>query len=189
MQPRNEWSKDKPNILSQANLAKVAEALERGLVFGQHCHYFGGSSLDHVVFRDFDQYRDYILRSTPGDLYYLWSVADLTARGMLLAHGHFASDNGQDVSILSPGEISAVKKYLDVQYNEIVYLIRKSSTLEIGYGDIDQYESFLEHLETRAYTKFDVFVFPLTAIDAPDYYLLVAKYPNKNGEVPVGGAY
>jgi hypothetical protein len=38
-----QWVHDQPNVLADEYLSKVALAVQQGVVFGIHMHYFGGS--------------------------------------------------------------------------------------------------------------------------------------------------
>ena len=67
-------------------LTGIQQAFPVGPVFGRHYHYAGGSSTDNWAFRTFEPFWHYVTRSKPGDLYVMWSLPDLLAKGVALLH-------------------------------------------------------------------------------------------------------
>jgi hypothetical protein len=51
------------------------------------------------------------------------------------------------------------------------------------------WEPFLSLAQRASVPGGALSVLPFTTIDQPEFYLLKAKRPNENGEVPLGGAY
>ena len=187
----NRWVADKPNILAPEHLAKVEHATQRGIVFGLHCHYKGGGSPSRWAALDFQQFNQYIARSRPGDLYFVWSAQDLLDKGLALAHARYPPEAPSGVLIFSADVLEGVKSYLSHEYNEFiaVYIDWTARTAECDFGDIDSYDELREKVTRYSRRDCEAYVFPLTPIDKPEHYLVEAKYPNEKGEVPIGGAY
>ncbi len=185
------WVKDKPNILSAESLVKIEAALEQGVVFGHHCHYYGGCSLDKWAFLDSKLFKEYVSQSRPGDLYIAWSVKDLEEKNLLLAHGRSSSDTQSESLLISVEDLQHVRQYLSVENNEIInlYISWDTRTVAIHDGDIECFEDLEGEIREHSHPNSEIYVFPLTDIDKPEHYLLQAKYPNDKGEVPIGGAY
>jgi hypothetical protein len=186
-----QWVKDTPNILSPESLAKIEAALQQGVVFGLHMHYYGGRSLDTWVFVDFNSFREYLSLAHPGDLFTAWSVRDLEEKELVLAHGQSSPNAQANPSLISKDNLQSVGQYLRVQYNEIfnVYLSWDTRTATTELGDRDSFEDLENDIRQHSYANSEIYVFPFNDIDKPEHYLLKAKYPNDKGEVPLGGAY
>lgn len=182
------WARDRPSILAPEHQKKLEAAFQRGIVFGEHMHYYGGSSLDGWAFRDFDRFIEYVHRSRPGDQYAVWSLPDLVAKNFLLAYCNRAP-LAAHAPLLSTEDLQTIRAYLDVKYNEFVALFAETSSreLEILYNDEDGYEVIVDYIDDPSFSA--VWVFPLTHIDVPEHTYLKAKYPNERDEVPIGGAY
>ena len=88
-------------------------------------------------------------------------------------------------------DLQRVQNYLNVQYNEIlnVYISWDTRTAATALGDIDSFEDLEGDIRKYSRSNSEVYIFPFTEIDRPEYYVLKAKYPNDKGEVPLGGAY
>lgn len=81
--------------------------------------------------------------------------------------------------MLSADDLAPIKAYLDLQYNEFiaVYVFWAERTAECSWGDIESYDELLENLAKYSSPQCEVYVFPLTAIDKPEHYLIKARYP------------
>lgn len=189
--PGGPWVKDMPNILSAESFTKIEWALKKGVVFGHHHHYYGGRSLDNWAFLDFNQLKEYLSHSRPGDAYDAWSVKYLDEKKLVLAHGRSSSSRRENSLLISTAELQRVRQYLGVQYNEIIniHISWDTRTVTIDYGDIDSYEDLENDVQFHSHPNSEIYIFPLTDIQKQEHYLLTAKYPNDKGEVPIGGAY
>jgi len=185
------WVKDRPNILAPEYLAQIEEALGRGVVFGLHSYYKGGRGPSGWAALDFGQFQNSISHSRPGDWYTLWSAEDLVKKNLVLAHVRASSEEESGSLIVSPEMLTEIENYLGKVYSELitVYIAWETRGVECDFYDIDGYDEFIERLTNYSHPKCEVYVFPLTLIDKPEYHLVNAKYPNAKGEVPKGGAY
>ena len=182
----SEWITDGPNILAPHYFTRIQQAFAAGPVFGRRHHYAGGSSADNWAFHTFERFWDYVTRSKPGDLYVMWSLADLLAKGVALLHV-----TGDTATSIRDNCLAAVRAYLDTPFNEFVALFStgRRDTIEVQLNDIDGYEDLRERIERYSSPGVEIIVFPFTRIETDDYILLEAKYPNAEGKVPVGGPY
>lgn len=185
------WLKNRPNILSVKSLAKMNKALKQSAVFGLHMHYAGGTSPDTWAFLDFGPFREYLSLSRPGDLYYAWSLKDLMEKHLILAHGKSSPNTPADSSLISMEDLQPVRRYLNIQYHEIInlYISCDSRTVAVHLGDIDCFEDLEDEIRIHSHPSAEIYILPFTDIDEPEHWLLKAKYPNDKGEVPLGGAY
>jgi hypothetical protein len=167
------------------------KAFKQSAVFGLHMHYAGGTSPDTWAFLDFGPYRDYLSLSRPGDLYFAWSLRDLIEKKLVLAHGKGSSNTQADASLISAEDLQPVRRYLDIQYHEIInlYISWGSRTVVTDLGDKDCFEDLEDDIRIHSHIHAEIYIFPFTDIDKPEHYLLKAKYPNDKGEVPLGGPY
>lgn len=182
----SEWTTEGPNILAPHYRTRIQQAFAVGPVFGRHHHFAGGSSADNWAFHNFESFWDYMTRSKPGDLYVMWSLPDLLAKGMDLLHVV-----GGTVPSLPYNFLTAVKSYLDTPFNEFVALLFTPGrdTIEVQLNDIDGYDDLRERIEQHRRLGAEIIVFPFTRIEKDEYILLEAKYPNAEGKVPIGGPY
>jgi hypothetical protein len=187
----SEWVTDRPNILDSYYLEQTREALSIGPIFGRHHHLAGGCSADNWAFRTFEEFRTYIARSKPGDLYQVWSLPALLAQDMALANIAFPATPDVETTAVLERAAESVKTYLDTPYNEFLALFceAESSGIAVQLDDIDGYEGFLERVTLYRRTGGVIYVFPFTRIESGEYILVEAKYPNAKGEVPIGGPY
>lgn len=187
------WSAKGPSILAEDTLRAVESALEEGWIGGIHLYYGGGGSGDSIAFSTFDAFHSHITSSKPGDLFIMWSVAELRKRGLLLVDNGFNPRLEAGLSLLSQGDLIGVRGYLaQKELNEIFSIrSRGGGELEATMTDLEgTYEDrFLTFTQEIAEDGDAICIFPLTSIDHPEFYLVKAKRPNENGEVPLGGAY
>jgi hypothetical protein len=80
------WVDIQPNILAPGYQEKIERAFERGIVFGHRILWHGSARFD-LAFRGFNQFAEYLSQSRPGDKYEVWSLPDLIAKNLVLAHG------------------------------------------------------------------------------------------------------
>ena len=185
------WVTDQPNILASHALARIKQAVAAGPIFGRHHHFTGGSSADTWAFHTFEAFRAYLARSNPGDLYQLWSLPALLHRRVALLQMTFGALSDAETFPAVDRGLWAVKTYLDVPHNEFLafYLMAETSAIEVQLDDIDGYEDLLEYVDRYSRPGGEIYVFPFTHIEADEYLLLQAKYPNAEGKVPIGGPY
>jgi hypothetical protein len=191
------WTTDAPNILTDENLRRVQRALEEGWVCGLHLYYAGGCGGDAIAFSAFERYLAHVEQARPGDLFYLFSVAKLRKKDLLLVDSrHVVGEQGAG-SLLSPEVLGRVRDYLSgVTPDKILYEILAvasfgTTSLETVWTDLDgsAWEWLLDTAQRANVPGGALCVLPFTTIDDPGLYLLKAKRPNEKGEVPVGGAY
>jgi hypothetical protein len=187
----SEWVTDGPNILDVYYLERIKEALAVGPIFGRHHHLAGGCSADNWAFRTFEEFWTYLSRSKPGDPYQVWSLPALLARDMALVNMAFPMVSEKETTASLERAMQAVETYLDTLYNEFLGLFCEagSAELEVQLDDIVGYEGLLERVARYKRPGGAIYVFPFTHIEADEYILLEAKYPNAKGEVPIGGPY
>ncbi len=185
------WVTDQPNILARDALARITQAVATGPIFGRRHHFAGGSSADTWAFHTFEAFWVYLARSTPGDLYQVWSLPALLNRQMALLQMSFDTRSDAETFPAMDRGLWAVKTYLDVPYNEFlaVYLMAGNAAIGVQLDDIDGYEDLLASVDRYSRPGGEIYVFPFTRIEADEYILLQAKYPNAEGKVPIGGPY
>jgi hypothetical protein len=189
MEPKRMWVKDRLHLLSPANLEKVKSALVNGCIFGHHYHYYGGSAFTIWAYSDFSHFGEYISQSRPGDLYVIWSTTQLMDRNMALAWAQYNENIKLGIPLISEIQMHAIEKYLDEDRNEIISVLQRPDKSYARMYERDELVDFVELLPDFTQPGGKVFVFPMKDIDTKDHILVQAKYPNENGEVPIGGAY
>lgn len=184
-----EMTSDGPNVLAPDTLARLRQAFSDGPVFGRHYHYKGGRSGDNWAFYTFEQFWEYVSSSRPGDLYHAWSLPDLLERGVALLHA--SGEESSSTSAAIESGLSRVKAYLDTRFNEYLalFLPPDQKAIEVHLDDDSGLDDLRDLIEEYRPLGSEIVVFPFTEIDAPDYRLIDAKYPNAEGKVPLGGAY
>lgn len=186
------WTSDGPNILSIDSLARIEHALCEDWIGGIHFYYGAGCSPDDVVFSNLDTFLAHVKASRPGDAFILWSVAEMRRRKILLADNSYEEGIAGN-SLLPATDLDRVRTYLDeTEFNEILCFVSQSAgNVETFCSDRDssEWESFLNAVHRAAVPGGRLCVLPLTKIDLPDLYLVKAKRPNEQGQVPVSGAY
>jgi hypothetical protein len=181
------WVDNQPNILTPEYQEKIEAAFPRGIVFGHQAHWWYGNTASHWAFRDFNQFAEHLRQSRPGDKYEVWSLPDLIAKELVLAHGERSAENNQ-IPMPPERELRAVRSYLDVKYNEFfaIFAEAESNDLEIVLNDEDGYEDIISYIDGSDGWMFDeVWVLPYTDIEKPEHIYLQARYPNEHGEVPI----
>ena len=73
--------------------------------------------------------------------------------------------------------------------NEIIAVFHRPDEVYARMYESDELVDFVELLKDFSQPGGEVFVFPMKEISTKDHILVEAKYPNENGEVPIGGAY
>jgi hypothetical protein len=186
------WTTEGPNILSEETLERVRQAISEGWICGLHL-YLGGDPPDPLAFGTYDPFHTYVVNSKPGDCFILWSVAEMRKKGLLLVDTHFRDIEPMRDSLLSEEDINHVLAYLtEAEFNEILCLtsVGKGEP-EVFWADFDssRWNSFLESAQRAAVCDGSLCILPFTKIDTFEYYLVKAKRPNSEGQVPLGGAY
>jgi hypothetical protein len=187
------WSLEGPSLTNPDNLRRVEEALREGWVCGIHLLYGAGASGHPIAFATFEKYLAYVDQARPGDLFTLWSVAELRKRSRLLVDAHYETAEEGVSSLLSTTDLDRVQAYLSigVSYEILAVASLRATSLHAVWTDLggSEWENFL-NLARQAYdARGALCVLPLTTIDQPEMYLLKGKRPNEKGEVPLGGAY
>ena len=91
----DEWVTSGPNILSEANKAKIRKALDRSCIIVQHRLYRGGSSPSRVVFDDYGDYEAYTSEhARAGDTIDIWIWEDVCRDESKAAFGKCPDDDG-----------------------------------------------------------------------------------------------
>lgn len=197
------WTKERPNILSAEVSAKLKRAFQRGIVFGYHSFYYGGRSLDKWAFKTFEDFTDYVRsRAKPGDLFTVWSVPELLERNLHLFSGRFSEADQETGLIVPPAPLSEIKAYLEAvkpeyaphRMNEVIalYLSPREDAPKIGNINLfyeDDWDDFVSELRGYSRPGAEIHLFPVEIIETKENIFLDEKYPNENGQVPVGGAY
>jgi len=187
------WTTDGPNILAEENLERIWQALTDGWIGGIHLYCGGGRSGDSVAFCTFDAFLSHVTASRPGDLFNLWSVAEVRRKGLLLVDSHFKDTDGAGRSLLSPGDLDRVREYLsEAESNEVLSISSAGGgELEAIWTDLEGsgWNPFLNAARHAAVPGGALCVLPLTKVDCPEFHLVKAKRPNDQGQVPLGGAY
>jgi hypothetical protein len=182
-----DWTQSGPNILSDRNLRKVELALAEGWVCGLHYHHGGGGGNEKVGVAAYPEYLAYVLAAPPGDLFVLWSVANLRSQGLLLAEARLDCGVLEPRSLLSQDDLDRIHQYLAGRNHEViaVALASGSTALTVLTADEDFFQDVVELAGSTSNTGGSMFVFPLTR----DSCLIEAKRPNERGEVPRLGSY
>lgn len=183
------WTKDRPNILHPENIEKIRSALLKGPIWGHQYHFYGGCSRTSWAFADFLSFEGYLAASKPGDIYVVWSAAQLIEQKMALAYAAFDTTMKPGSSLLSEAQLEIIKRHLAQPSSEINCVFQNSNRIFDTTQDRGDYEDFLELVATFTQPGGRVYIFSENEIDSPEYILVEAKYPNVKGEVPIGGAY
>lgn len=190
---------DRPNIMSPKSLHRIREPLARhDVIFGFHAFYFGGSSPDLKAWISFESFMDDARKARPGDLFELWSLDDLCAKGLALADVCSGDD---PLNIDRAAGI--VRAYLAESHDEVLIVWRRNGDSmgdkpSCGVWSESDWEESLETLideltQTVSHSG-EAHAFRMTDLyqESSEGYmnmLLAAKIPNEHGEVPIGGAY
>ena len=178
-----------PHALSPDTVEVVRSALEGGWVFGNHYHFAGACGPDGVVFETYEGYREHIDRSRPGDKFLLWSVAGLIGQGLQLsvrpAHSSKSADIAKIRAYLSqvPGPQECA--------NEVFVVARLVTAAQATgfFTDVDGLDKIELLFDECDALGGKLYVFPLTTIERPGFYLVCVKRANDDGEIPVVGVY
>jgi hypothetical protein len=186
------WTKNRPNLLAPDNLARIENEISHGLILAHHYHFYGGRSRDEVAFDQFDGFMSYISLSKPGDAFTIWSLNQLLAKKLEIATAKYSPQSRDEFLILPAASLRLIEEYLGQKYNEIngvYYLPNSAGPLKARTYDQDMFGEFL--VDVRSYSKpgGEVYIFSEEVIYQEVNILLDAKYPNAEGEVPIGGAY
>lgn len=197
--PGTEWSDKIPSILDPPNAERVRTSLSRGIVFGLHLIYYGGSGPRLVAFGDWVSFQEYVLGSKPGDRFLLWSVEDVARCGMVLGskRGGQSGSAARIAEALGHTFSYANSSERDSAVREVFAIRRRdgSSKPECLLDDLDILES-LENFLVEADAVFGSwYVVQFAEIDpqnAPEnskHLLVDAKRSDGHGAVPLSGYY
>jgi hypothetical protein len=146
-----------------------------------------------VAFRTFDAFLSQITDARPGDLFILWSVPEIRGNGLLLVDNQFQASPEANASMLTTDDLDRVREYLtEAEFNEILSISSAGNgNVEAVWTDLEGsgWDTFLDAAQRAAVPCGALCVLPLTKLDRPEFYLVKAKRPNAQGEVPLGGAY
>ncbi len=188
-----EWTRQQLHLLSDENIENVRRALAKGWVFGIHYYYGGGGSGDCVAFKNIDEYLNRVTHARAGDLLTLWSVDQLRDLNSLIAQTGrttvqditSTADEREDVNW------QVIDRYLAINGNELLAIADQSPSLPLRIILVDAgWKAELQEFVGSAIACGATLVLaPLTEIDARGQYLIRAKRPNADGEVPLRGSY
>ena len=166
------------NILSTDSLSLIESAFQNSIVFGV-LDRRGHMSPYQWAFLSFSEFQSYLSTCGPGDTFEAWSINELLKKKLLLAHAKDSVKPVPSSILLSTDDLATIRSYLDTQYNEFiaVYVAWESKTSECSWGDVDSYDELVEYIIRYSSPNCEVYVFPLTAIDKPEHYLMKARYP------------
>jgi hypothetical protein len=188
-----QWTTDGPNILATEVQERIRQALSRGWIAGIHQYFGGGGSGDALAFRTYDSFLSRVTNARPGDLFTLWSVADLIRKGLVLVDQRYLDDRAAVGCRLPPEGLDDIRRYLaEERWNEVLLIASAGGDeLKTIWTDLDgTYENrFLETVREAEVPGGSICVLPITQIDSAEFWLVKAKRPNENGEVPLRGAY
>lgn len=187
------WSLEIRNILAEDVCSHVRDALSADWVVGLHLYLGGGRSGDTVAFSDYDDFISYVEGSRPGDLFVLWSVAELRRKEQILVDCECSVQDMLDASLIQSAILDQIRPYLAAgTLNEVLVLVVVSSgdkaVLCLDLDGLSE-KRFLSAIDQVARLGGSICVLPLSQIDSSTYYLFKGKRPNSKGEVPIGGAY
>lgn len=189
MGSREIWTKDRPNILSHENIEKIKDTLTRGCIFGHHYYFYGGCSSSAWAYSDFTRFMNYVSNSKPGDIFVIWSVEQLIENNLLLARIKYNGNSKTVQDLIPEKQMQVINDYWENHKDEIIVVFKEPEKLDVKSYEKDDIADFSEDLQYVSQFNSEVFVFPEKEIDTKNYILVEAKYPNENGEVPIGGAY
>jgi hypothetical protein len=156
-------------------------------------YYCAGCGCDPVAFSTYDQFLAHVTESRKGDLFLLWSVADLRRKRLLLVDRRYEDATTSGDSLLSQGDLDRVRSYLaQAESNEILSLSSAGDgKVKAIWTELESsgWEPFLEEAGRTAVPGGAMYVLPFTQVDSDEFYLVKAKRPNSEGQVPLGGAY
>lgn len=202
-----QWTKEKPTILSPESLSTLENAFHKGIVLGDHYFYCGGRGPDHVAFFSYSAFLDYLnSRPKPGDLFVLWSLPELLQNETQLLSGVFSAPlppgslGIPDEKLVELKHFLQILKPISAQYymNEVraVYYSSEEQIIETkiyNLKSVDDWEKdwqeILDDIRRYSHPGGQVHFFNEDVLFSGEYEFLSAKYPNENGEVPIGGAY
>ena len=181
------WTSGQAHLLTPESLDLVRKALGKGLVFGFRSFYCGARGPDDVSFSDFDAYRAAIESSRPGDWFTLWSVPIAQNSGSVLLHKH-----ARDIKSV---ELEQIRAWLSENAMHEFFAVGRAGPdvpPTAASGDIDNFDD-LQALVSGCSPAGEVAVVNLFRLDSAAHRtersLVNAKRPNRQGEVPLGGAY
>jgi hypothetical protein len=184
-----DWRVEPLNLLSDAVITAVGEALKDGIICGVQAFYCAGHGPEPCAFSDLDSYLRTVKASRPGDWYTLWSVEALARQSVLLIWKQAAP--------ISQVELKEVKDWLNSDFGREFLAVgcpEPGASPETQWGDYDHFEA-VQELAYRCAATGVFAVLPLSDLVGqtgrwiPTLHLVDAKRPNERGEVPLGGAY
>jgi hypothetical protein len=199
--PFDQWSDTGPNICSRANRVILETWFSEGIVFGFHSFYCGGCSPNSAAFKKLETLMAEVNRSRQGDLFELWSLADVARRGLVLASGSVPAERPGG-SLLTGDQLSRIREYLGQRFAEYFAIFELQSVpptfseerlsdqcLWADVNDADGYQYLEDNSRELALPGNSVWVIALTLLERSDGAKVNGKRPNAAGLVPLGGAY
>jgi hypothetical protein len=179
------WTAEGPNILAENSLERIKRALSEDWVVGLHMSPFP----DKVAFCTYNAFLTCVTDARPGDIFTLWSIAEMRRRGFLLVDNRYRGNELAGDSLLSLDDLERVCGYLtEGNMNEVLAITSVGGReLEIFWTDLDSsdMEPCLDAARRAAVPGGRICVLPFTKIDGPDFHLADAMRPNEKGEVPL----
>ena len=91
----DEWTTEGAKITSEENLRAVRNIVERAPIVVEHWFYRGSTSPHRLVLEDFEEFTEYLdNQACAGDLFYVWSYAEVCKNEKAVARGKCPADDG-----------------------------------------------------------------------------------------------
>ncbi len=199
--PFDRWTHTGPNICSPVNRRLLEDWFTQGIVFGFHSFYCGGCSPNSITFKSLAAFMAEVDKSRQGDLFELWSLADVARRGLVLVSGTLPAERPTG-SLLTVDQLSKIREYLGQRFSEYFAIFELQSVPptfseerlsdQCLWGDVndaDGYQYLEDNARELALPGNSMWVIPLTLLERSDAAIVKGKRPNAAGLVPLGGAY
>jgi hypothetical protein len=174
-----EWKGDHLTMLSSSITKTVETALQQGPVFARHLGWHTGSGARFIAFQTLDQFHQDLSLLEPGDTYWIWSIPRLVKEGLCLAH---LTNLGQGLSssATSARVVGSLEDGSEILAAFFSGSLSPQACADDTYGGLTE---LIEYYERVGYSE--IYLFTLTVIDKENHYLIHARFPNSNGEIPV----
>jgi hypothetical protein len=188
-----QWTTDGPNILATEVQERIRQALSRGWIKGIHEYFGGGGSGDALAFRTYDSFLFTRHKLQAGRPLHPLVGSGLNPKGARSCDQRYLDDRAAVGCRLPPEGLDCIRRYLAAdRWNEVLLIASAGGDeLKTIWTDLDgTYENrFLETIREAEVPGGSICVLPITQIDSAEFWLVKAKRPNENGEVPLRGAY
>ena len=186
------WADSGLSIHACGVLDRIRGAIKEDLVVGIHLYFGGGRSGDNIVFSSYEQCLEYTTRARAGDLFILWSIAELRKRGKLLIDNPTMRHSTLVPPRTLKASVAGIKRYLARDVLNEVFIVKMSTSgaLEAIQRELVGFTEDIQRAKTVEMFAAELqYVFALKEVDSPGCYLAKAKRPDKYGKVPMAGAY